>query len=276
MKLDAHNHFWKYDPKEYDWISEEMAVIQKDFMPKDLEKVQRKLGFDGTIAVQARQTLEETRALLKFADQNDRIKGVVGWVDLRSPELSKQLLEFAPHPKFVGVRHVVQAEPDDRFVMREDFRQGISQLAAHGLTYDILTFPKQLPAALELVKEFPEQPFVIDHISKPFIKDQVIGKWATDIQAFRNQKHVMCKLSGMVTEADWKNWKSSDLLPYMTIALEAFGADRLMIGSDWPVCLVAGTYEEVMGVVIDFISSLTESEQSAILGDNCAQFYLGK
>lgn len=273
MYLDAHQHFWTYDPVAYDWIDESMKVIQRDFLPPELAHEQGRLGFSGSVAVQARQSLKENDFLLGLADQYEEVKGVVGWVDLCSEEVDLQLQTYAPHAKFVGVRHIVQAEPDDQFMLRPDFQRGIGKLSAHGLTYDILTFPRQLPAAIELVKAFPNQPFVLDHLSKPFIKDGRLSPWDTHIRSLAAHENVYCKLSGMVTEADWSHWQPTDLRPYLDVVLEAFGAQRLMIGSDWPVCLVAGHYQEVIGVVTQYLQSLSEAEQTAILGTNCQAFY---
>lgn len=273
MKIDAHQHFWKYDSQEYEWIDENKKVIKRDFFTNDLADVQNPLGFEGSIAVQARQSLKENDFLLRLAEKDERIRGVVGWVDLRSPDVDRELEQYYKHPKFVGVRHVVQDEPDDLFMVRENFMRGIQRLHAYKLTYDILTFPKQLPAAIQLVKAFPDQLFVLDHISKPFIKDSVISPWDDQIRQLASFENVYCKLSGMVTEADWQNWKPEDFRPYLDIVLEAFGSDRLMIGSDWPVCLLAGEYEAVMNLVIEYIQSLSNDEQAAILGGNCARFY---
>ena len=273
MRLDAHQHFWKYSPDEYGWINDKMAVLQRDFLPADLRPLLAAEGFDGSIAVQARQSLEETRWLLELAAHDDIVKGVVGWVDLRSPDLAAQLHQFSQNPKLVGVRHVVQDEPDDEFMLRPEFRRGISRLAEYGLAYDILVFPRQLPAALKLVKEFPNQRFVVDHIAKPLIAEGRIEPWGSGIRELAMAENVSCKVSGMVTEARWDAWKPQDFRPYLDVVLNAFGAGRLMIGSDWPVCTVAGTYGRTMGLVRDYIGQLTSSEQDAIVGGNCARFY---
>ena len=210
MLIDAHQHFWHYNPKEYGWISDRMEKLKRDFLPADLIPELQAMKFEGTIAVQARQSLEETRWLLTLADENNFIKGVVGWVDLCSEEAEDQLKEFSANSKFVGVRHVVHDEPDDRFMARKDFRRGISSLQKYSLTYDLLIFPKHLPLAMELVKEFPDQPFVLDHIAKPDIKGQRREPWASGIRKLAQLPNVYCKLSGMVTEADWKSWKKDD------------------------------------------------------------------
>ena len=272
LKLDAHQHFWRYSAAEYPWMQPDWP-IRRDFLPADLEREQAQVGFAGSIAVQARQTLEETRWLLELADQHPVIKGVVGWVDLRSDQVEEQLTRFASHPKFVGVRHVVQDEPDDRFMLQPDFLRGISQLKQFNLTYDILVFPQQLPAAVELVNRFPEQPFVLDHIAKPLIKDGVMAPWDHQIRELAKAPNVDCKISGMVTEAKWDAWKPGDFLPYLDVIAESFGNDRLMIGSDWPVCLLAANYKQVTGLVDNYFGHLRESEKVGIFGLNAAKFY---
>lgn len=273
MRLDAHQHFWKYSPDEYGWINDAMAVLRRDFLPQDLNPLLAAEGFDGSIAVQARQSIEETRWLLELAAQNDIVKGVVGWVDLRSPDLPAQIEQFTQSGKLVGVRHVVQDEPDDEFMLRSDFRNGIARLHDFDLAYDILIYPRQLSAAAKLVREFPEQRFVLDHIAKPLIAEGRMDPWDREIRELAKAENVWCKLSGMVTEARWQEWKPDDFGPYLDVVLNAFGPARLMIGSDWPVCTVAGTYSRTMSLVRDYIKQLTSSEQEGILGANCARFY---
>jgi L-fuconolactonase len=273
MRIDSHQHFWRYDPAELSWIGENMQAIRRDFLPPDLKPLLAALGFDGCIAVQARQTLDETRFLLQLAAQYSFIRGVVGWVDLRSEALGQQLEQFASHPKFVGVRHVVQDEPDDNFLLLPAFRRGIAQLQHFDLAYDLLLFPKHLPAAVRLVEEFPEQRFVLDHIAKPRIGEGLLSPWSEDLQRLAEFPNVCCKLSGMVTETNWKQWRSADFTPYLDVVLAAFGSSRLMIGSDWPVSILSGEYESVMGIVIDYLKTLSPSEQAAIMGENCARFY---
>ncbi len=273
MRIDSHQHFWHYSPTEHTWMSDSMSAIRRDFLPEDLQPLLASLSFNGCIAVQARQSLEETRWLLELADRYSSIKGVVGWVDLCSPELPSQLEQFANHPKLVGVRHVVQDEPDDEFMLRPEFRRGIAQLREFDLTYDLLLFPKHLPAAVRLVEEFPDQPFVLDHIAKPSIAQGLISPWREDLQRLAQFRNVSCKLSGMVTEAQWKQWKPGDFHPYLDTVSEAFGSDRLMIGSDWPVCLLSSDYASTMQLVIEYIQQFPEEAQAAILGGNCARFY---
>lgn len=272
MRLDSHQHFWTYDEAQYPWIPKG-TPLHRDWLPSDLVKLQEPLGFDGSIAVQARQTVEESRWLLTLADHDPRIIGVVGWVDLRSPAVAKDLAELSKHPRFRGVRHVVQSEPDDDFMIRPEFIRGIGELQAFGLTYDILIFPKQLPAAIELAARFPKQPFVLDHIAKPLIKDGVMEPWRSQFRELAKAKNLMCKVSGIVTEADQKAWKPEDIRPYLDVVFEAFGPERLMWGSDWPVCLLAGSYERVFRLVEDYVTPLTPAQREGLLGRNCARFY---
>lgn len=273
MKIDAHQHFWKYNSNEYGWIDDSMGILRRDFLPDDLIVELEQIGFSGSIAVQARQTLEETRWLLTLADQNKFIKGVVGWVDLCSPVIEEQLEEFSKHSKLVGIRHVVQDEPDDQFMLRDDFLHGISLLKKYNLVYDILIFPKHLPVAIEMVKMFPEQTFVLDHIAKPAIKGKKISPWKEDISELAAYPNVSCKISGMVTEADWKNWKNEDFHPYLDTIFSVFSTDRLLIGSDWPVCTVAGSYRSVIGIVLDYIKNFNKEERDHILGRNARLIY---
>ena len=273
MRIDAHHHFWSYSAAEYPWIGKGMERLARDHLPKDLAPLTAAEGIDGTVAVQARQSLEESRWLLELAAANPLIRGVVGWVDLRSTHVEDQLREFAKRPKFVGVRHVVQDEPDPRFLLGESFLHGIDKLATFGLTYDLLLYPHQLPAAVELVGRFPEQPFVLDHLAKPRIKAGELDPWRQDLKALASHGNVFCKLSGLVTEADWQGWKRADFTPYLEVALEAFSPERLMFGSDWPVCTLAAEYADVVGIVTDFLASLAEAERESILGGNAIRFY---
>lgn len=273
MKVDAHQHFWQYNPVEYGWIGDNMQVLKRDYLPADLLSELKKVGFDGCIAVQARQTLNETNWLLKLASENIFIKGVVGWVDLCSESIEAQLQNFSKNPKLVGVRHVVHDEPDDRFMARESFRNGISLLEKYKLTYDLLLFPKHLPLATELVKAFPRQKFVLDHIAKPDIKKQLKEPWASSIKQLAQLPNVYCKLSGMVTEADWSGWKAGDFTFYLETVLESFGTNRVMIGSDWPVCKVAGIYPDVLSIVIDYMETRHKAALPKVLGTNCLDFY---
>jgi len=274
MRIDAHQHFWRYSAEEYDWIDDSMASLRRDFLPLDLKPELDAAGFDACIAVQARQTLEETRWLLELADENPFIAGVIGWVDLRAESVREQLAELSENPRLVGVRHVVQAEPDDRFLLRPDFLRGIAALQEFDLTYDILIYPRHLPVAVEFVSRFPQQHFVLDHLAKPFIKAQTIEPWASNIRELARFPNVFCKVSGMVTEADWTSWKPEHFQPYLETALQAFAPDRLMIGSDWPVCRVAGSYSKVMSLVIEFLDQHAPDAREKLLGGNAQRAYL--
>ncbi|WP_086478616.1 amidohydrolase family protein [Arenibacter amylolyticus] len=273
MTIDSHQHFWKYNPKKHAWINDEMAVIRKDFLPTDLEPVLAENGVDGCVAVQADQTLAETDFLLELAHEHDFIKGVVGWVDLRSKSIEHLLEKYADDKKLKGYRHIVQGEEDPNFLLRPDFLNGISKLEPYGAVYDILVFPHQLGATLEFVKKFPNQKFVIDHIAKPYIKDSFFDGWAVLMKEIAKQENVYCKLSGMITEADYNSWTPEQIHPYMELVLEAFGPKRCMYGSDWPVCLVAGKYSEVKNLTTNFINTLSATEQQAIMGGNAVSFY---
>ncbi|WP_405398748.1 amidohydrolase family protein [Maribacter sp. Asnod2-G09] len=273
MKIDSHQHFWKYEPVKHSWIDDEMAVIRKDFMPADLKQVYFENDIDGCVAVQADQTTAETDFLIELASENNFIKGVVGWVDLRGNDIDEVLEHYNKFKVVKGFRHVVQGEADYNFLLRPDFLAGVSKLAGYNFTYDILVFPHQLGAVLEFVKKFPNQKFVIDHIAKPYIKDNFYEGWAVLMTEIAKQKNVYCKLSGMITEADYKKWTVEQIAPYMTLVLNAFGANRIMFGSDWPVCLVAGNYKTVKSIVTDFISQLSEEEQAKIMGLNAMKFY---
>jgi L-fuconolactonase len=273
MRLDAHHHFWHYSPSDHTWMTDQMGIIKHDFLPQDLQPLLAGIHFDGSVAVQARQSLEETRWLLELAEKHNFIKAVVGWVDLRSEELHQQLNKFASHPKLVGVRHVVHDEPNDEFMLLPDFRRGISQLREFGLAYDLLLFPKHLAVAAQLVGEFPKQPFVLDHIAKPRIAEQLFSPWERDLHQLAQFPNVFCKLSGMVTEAHWKQWRPQDFHRYLDIVFAAFGWHRLMIGSDWPVCTLSGEYGAVMQIVMDYVQKYSPEAQAAILGENCARFY---
>ncbi|MBV1887991.1 MAG: amidohydrolase family protein, partial [Urechidicola sp.] len=239
MVIDAHQHFWNYEPVKHEWIDDDMSVIRRNFTPKDLKEVYDENGIDGCVAVQADQTTEETDFLISLAKQNDFIKGIVGWVDLRAENVQEDLEKYSSFDSVKGFRHVVQGETDHNFLLRRNFLKGISKLESYSYTYDILIFPHQLGATLEFVKRFPNQQFVIDHIAKPYIKDGFYEGWATLMKEVGKHENVHCKISGMITEADFNYWTPDQIQPYMELSLEAFGSDRIMYGSDWPVCLVA-------------------------------------
>lgn len=273
MRIDAHQHFWIYTPDEYGWIDDSMRAIRRNFLPEDLVAELEQNRFDGSVVVQARQTQEETRWLLSLADRTPRILGVVGWVDLRAPDVRQQLREFSKNRKFVGVRHIVQSEPDERFLMREDFLRGIAALEEFDLAYDILIYTQHLGVAAEFVERFPRQRFVLDHLAKPPVKAGEMDRWSTGLRRLAEFPNVLCKLSGLVTEADWQRWKPEQITPYLDVALEAFGAERLMIGSDWPVCLVAASYCTAMSVVEKWLGPFPSETRDAILGGNAQRFW---
>lgn len=273
MRIDAHQHFWNYSAVEYPWIGAGLERLARDYLPSDLEPLLAAKQIDGSVAVQARQSVEESLWLLALAKAHPLVKGVVGWVDLRSDRVGDDLRVLAANPTFVGVRHVVQDEPDPRFVLGEGFIRGLRQLRQHGLTYDLLLYPSQLPAAIELVGLLPEQPFVVDHLAKPRIATGEIADWERDIRAIARHDNVCCKVSGMVTEAVRRGWKRDDFTPYLDVVLEAFGPERLMFGSDWPVCLLAGEYADVAAIPRDYFSRLSTTEQRMIWGDTAAGFY---
>jgi len=273
MIIDSHQHFWNYESAKHAWIDEDMKVIRQDFLPEMLKKEFDKYDIDGCIAVQADQTEAENTFLLNLAEKNNFIKGIVGWVDFKAADLRDKLYLYAEQEKIKGFRHIVQGEADPNFLLRKPFLDGIGQLSNHNFTYDILVFPHQLGAVLELIQALPDQKFVIDHIAKPYIKDGFFDGWANQIKAIAACGNAWCKMSGMVTEADHTNWKYEDIEPYMAYVLESFGPSRIMYGSDWPVCLVAGQYNEVIEVAHRFASGLTTSERDQFWYKNATEFY---
>jgi L-fuconolactonase len=273
MKIDSHQHFWRYNPIRDAWITDAMSVLKRDFLPEELQEQCHANCIDASIAVQASQSEDETLFLLKLAENNQQIAGVVGWVDLMSPQIDERLKFFSSYEKLRGFRHIAQAEPDDRFLVRSDFMRGISRLRQFGFTYDILIYPKQLPAAIDLVSKFPDQRFVIDHLAKPEIKSRDIKFWATHVSRIAESPNVFCKLSGLVTEADWQNWKPADFKPYLDVVTDAFGPDRVMFGSDWPVCLLAASYAQVKKITEDYLHDYTSAEKENVFGGNATRFY---
>jgi L-fuconolactonase len=272
LKIDAHQHFWKYSPAQYAWIRPG-TPLQRDWLPRDLEELQKPLGLQGSIAVQARQSLEETRWLLELAEESPSIRGVVGWVDLRSPRVEEDLAGFGLNPKLVGVRHVAQDEPDDRFLVGKEFMRGIEALHGFGLRYDLLIFPRQLPAAIELVERFSLQPFVLDHCAKPQIAQGQMEPWAALLARLGASRNVWCKVSGLVTEAVHHAWDFETLLPYLTVVEAAFGRNRLMWGSDWPVCRLAAEYEAWWKVAQRWTKDWSAEEQASFFGGCAQRFY---
>jgi L-fuconolactonase len=273
MTIDSHQHFWRYDPARDLWITEAMSVLKRDFLPEQLTNDLDANGVDASIAVQADQSEKETLFLLDLAQHSDRIAGVVGWIDLISAQVDDRLRFFSQFEKLCGFRHIAQAEPDDRFLVRRDFLGGISKLREFGFTYDILIYPKQLPAAVELVSTFPEQRFVIDHMAKPEIKADNRASWSACIRRIAGNPNVYCKLSGLVTEADWHSWDSEDFKFYLDVVFEAFGPERLMFGSDWPVCLLAASYGQVKRLIEDYVDRYSSKEKGKIFGSNAVRFY---
>jgi L-fuconolactonase len=273
MTIDAHHHFWNYDPVDYGWIDDSMKVIRRNFLPNDLREALASAGIDGAISVQARQSLAETEWLLDLASSHAFIKGVVGWVDLRSARVGEQLERFASKPKLKGVRHVVQGEPDDQFILGSDFGRGIRELRKFGLVYDILIFERHLPQTIAFVDAHPNQFFVVDHCAKPRIKDGLLEPWAGNLRELAKRPNVCCKVSGMVTEADYATWTEEQLSPYFDTVLEAFGPRRILFGSDWPVCLVACGYARWQEVVSGWTARLSVDERSRIFGGTAAEVY---
>ncbi len=272
MQIDSHQHFWKFDAEQFPWIRPEWPIC-RDFLPTHLAPLHDRFGITGSVAVQARQSHEETRWLLELAREHQSIVGVVGWVDLCSTRVEQTLEEFSAHPKLVGVRHVVQDEPDEKFLQRVDFRRGIAALHRFGLAFDILIYSRQLPAAIELVSHFPSQKFVVDHLAKPPIASALLSPWREQIKRFAGFPNVYCKLSGLITEANWRLWRAADFDPYFDVVLAAFGAERLMFGSDWPVAVLAGGYEHAFSIVNQYIAKLSKAERAGIMGLNATAFY---
>lgn len=272
-KIDSHHHFWTYDPVQYGWITDEMAIIRRDFGPTDLEREIPAAGISAVISVQAHQSLEETRALLKFADNNDFIRGVVGWTPLIDRKVTETLAQFSSQPKLRAVRHVLQDEPDPDYMLREDFNRGIAALKPFGLIYDILIFERHLPQTIQFVDRHPDQVFVLDHLAKPRVKAGEISPWAERITELAKRPNVYCKLSGLVTEADYHNWTEEQLQRYFDVVLEAFGPKRLMFGSDWPVCLVAVSYARWVAIVERFTEKLSQNEQERIWSGTAKEAY---
>jgi L-fuconolactonase len=273
QKIDSHQHFWKYNPIAHSWINDDMAVIRRDFLPGDLEPILQRNNIDGCVAVQADQTEQETNFLLDLADQHSFIKGVVGWVDLKADDIEEKLAYYKQFKNLKGFRHILQAEADRACMLAPEFKRGIAKLTQFNYTYDILVYPDQLSYVKDLVAAFPDQPFVIDHIAKPNIKADEIDVWAKSIQEISAYQNVFCKISGMVTEADWNNWQPQDIFPYMDVVFDTFGIERTMYGSDWPVCLVAATYEEVLALPDSYIVQLSTDEQAKFRGANAVKFY---
>ncbi|SMD05435.1 amidohydrolase family protein [Pedobacter nyackensis] len=273
LKIDAHQHFWIYDDVRDSWISEEMAVLRADFMPSQLLAELQQHHFDGSVVVQSDQSSEENLFQIKNAKHHDFVKGIVGWVDLQAEDIEDQLSGLTEYDKLKGFRHILQGEKDRALMLKPAFLNGISKLKSFNYTYDVLIFPDQLKFAAELAAKFPDQLFVLDHIAKPDIKGSSIAEWKKDIIALAQHENVYCKVSGIVTEADWANWKDEDFRPYLDVVFETFGIARLMYGSDWPVCLVAASYPQVVGLMEGYTSQLSSDEQALFWGGNATRFY---
>ena len=272
-RVDAHHHLWRYSAEEYGWIDESMAALQRDFLPQDLMREIAAAGIDGTVAVQARQTMEETRWLLKMADACEAIRGVVGWAPIAGEDFPGVMEEFEDRPKLKGLRYVIQGEKDENYILREDFNSGIRTLLGSGLVYEILIYERQLPQAIDFVDEHPEQIFVLDHVAKPLIAAGEMEPWAARMRELGRRENVWCKVSGMVTEADWSSWDAAALRPYLDVAVEAFGVRRLMAGSDWPVCLVACEYGRWFDVLREYFAGFSEEERDAVFGGTAVEVY---
>jgi L-fuconolactonase len=273
MRLDAHQHFWRYDARRDTWIGDHMGAIKRDFLPADLAPELTVNGIGASIAVQADQSEAETAFLLELAEANPRIAGVVGWVDLRSPSLEERLQYFSRFDKLCGFRHVVQSEPDEDFLLQPDFLRGVRALAPFDFSYDLLIYARQLPAAIRFVDRVPDQRIVLDHIAKPDIARGEISPWREHIRELASRRNVYCKVSGMVTEAKWDSWSPRDFEPYLDVVFEAFGPERLMFGSDWPVCLLAASYAQVKALVADYLRTAAPSHEHAVFGENAMRFY---
>jgi L-fuconolactonase len=273
MMIDSHQHFWHFDPVEYPWIGEGKEALRRDFLPEDLEREIRGTGINGVVSVQARQSLDETWQLLNFSDRHEWIRGVVGWVPLVHPDLNRLLPTVASHPKLRGVRHILHDEADPFYMLREDFNHGIRALKPFKLVYDILIFERHLPQTIEFVDRHPNQVFVLDHLGKPRVRDGVISPWRENIESLAKRPNVYCKVSGLVTEADYTRWTDEQLRPYIDVVIDAFTPSRLMFGSDWPVCLVAASYRQWVDVVTRAISHLTDSERDRIWSGTAVDAY---
>ena len=272
--IDAHQHFWRFDPNRDTWITDEMYKVRRDFLPADLLPVLEKNGVEGCISVQVDQSEDENDFLLAHAENFDFIRGVVGWIDLRHSDLEQRLEYYKKFPKLKGFRHILQGETDRALMLKPSFKRGIELLHKYGYTYDILIYPDQLGYTKEFVAAFPDQPFVLDHIAKPYIKHRYItDEWKDAIRAVAAYPNLYCKISGIVTEADWYNWKPEHFNVYIDTVVEAFGTDRILYGSDWPVCLVAASYDQVINIVKNYFANFSPDEQAAFFGGNAIKFY---
>lgn len=273
LKIDAHQHFWLYSPVRDQWINNDMAILQGDFMPEHLQPILEHYDFQGTVVVQSDQSAEENLFQLENAEKHPFIKAVVGWVDMQAPDLEAQLQAYQQYPKLKGFRSMLQSDPDRSLMLRPDFQTGIAKLQSYGYTFDILVLPDQLTYAEALVAAFPEQRFVLNHLGKPNIKLRQFEDWVADIEALAAHENVYCKVSGMVTEADLTRWKFEDFKPYIDTIFECFGMERVMYGSDWPVCRLAATFGEVMEILENYTANFTNAERELFWGRNAIRFY---
>ena len=271
--IDAHQHFWRVDLFDYPWMKSDDAVLYRDYLPAQLEPVLRANDVKKTVLVQASNSVAESRWLLHLADENNFIAGVVGWVDLMSLETASQLEELTAHSKFKGVRHLVESEPEDDWLVHGEVLNGLKMLAAFGVSYDLLVHTRHLKYARQVAEECPELSFVIDHMAKPLIAHGEFDQWARELRPLATYPNVYCKLSGLVTQANWITWTTDDLRPYVEYALELFGAERLMFGSDYPVCLLAASYERVLESFQELLKDLSTEDRDRIFGGNAARFY---
>ena len=272
MRIDAHQHFWKYNPVKHSWINDTMQVIQRDFLPNHLRPILEGSCIQGCIAVQADESEEETDFLLRLAHENDFIKGVVGWLDFFDNDFDEKLAFYSQNKNFKGVRHILQGKPEG-FLLQNKFKENLAKLERYHLTYDLLVFENQLPEVIELVKHFPNQRFVLDHIGKPKISNGLDENWVANIAQLSQFENVYCKISGMVTETENWNWTVSNFYPFMDVVVNAFGLDRLFFGSDWPVCLLAAEYEKVLAIVTSYFKEYSDEEVYKVMGINASKFY---
>jgi len=274
QRIDAHQHFWQFDPVRDSWITEEMSVIRRDFLPADLRPILDRNEMDGTVLVQTCQAESDNRFMLQLAQENNWIKGIVGWIDLQAMNVEDRLKYYKEnHPKMKGFRHVLQAEPDEQFMLKDSFKRGIGLLNKYGFSYDILIYPNHIKYASQLVAEFPDQKFVVDHLAKPYIKAQMIDVWKRDMEELAGHPNVYCKVSGMLAEADWYAWKTEDFRPYFDVVFKAFGTQRLLYGSDWPVCMLGGGYNRAIEILQIYLSRFSQQEQDLFFGGNAVNFY---
>ncbi len=273
MIIDAHQHFWMYNANRHAWISDDMKLLRKNFLPVDLIDLYKQHHIDGCIAVQADESDQETQFLVDLAAKNDFIKGVVGWIDHKDKQLDEKLLHYSIQPTIKGFRHIIQGRPDDLYLANPDFHHFLKALSFYSFTYDVLITEDQLSATINCTEKFPDQKFILDHCGKPNIKAKNRKAWASNIKILAGNPNMYCKLSGLVTEAEWNKWTYDDLVPYLEIATEHFGAERICFGSDWPVCLLSASFEKIMAYTNRFIHQLTSIEQKNILGLNACRFY---